>query len=107
MITDRDIEKLKVTFATNERVDVLSERVDVLADKVDGLTYQVGDLKVEFAELRDAFDALGDSLHTKLDKFLGKMDVMELENAAGTVILLRHTRQIDALGTHTGLILPA
>ena len=111
MITDKDIIKLKETFATKKELHSLEE-------KVDGIVYEVGDLKVEVTELRekmdsrfDAIDAKIDSkfelLDTKLDRFLGNIDNLQTESNVCTIVQRRHTEQIEDLAAHTGFILPA
>lgn len=92
MITDKDVEKLKKTFATRE-------------DFAD-LRIEVGDLKDEVNELRVKMYEGFDSLHTKMDRFLGKVEGIELDSQAGAQILYRHSIQIRALADGTGITLP-
>ena len=99
MITDQDVEKLKKTFVTKKEHQQLVE-------KVDSLVYEVGDLKVGFAELNDKIDSLDSRLGARFDSFLGIVETLMIENKTGAYTLERHGRQINALASHTGTILP-
>ncbi|KND49472.1 MAG: hypothetical protein AB203_00100 [Parcubacteria bacterium C7867-008] len=76
--------------------------VAYLEGRVEGLVYEVGDLKVEMGEVKER---LG-SIEVTIDKIAGGIDTLLQKNAAGAVILARHTRQIGALALHTGATLP-
>ncbi|MEO6536297.1 MAG: hypothetical protein ABIT47_01280 [Candidatus Paceibacterota bacterium] len=84
MITDQDITKLKTVFATKE---------------------DLADLAIEVGELKDSMDEKFTHLDVKLDRFLGRIDRLDLENAAGAVAQYRHERHINALADHVGLTL--
>jgi hypothetical protein len=126
MITDEDVKKLQKTFLTKkdfnthmkilakENLKVFATKKDleklatkddlaVQTERTDALVYEVGDLKVEVSEIKDKIT----SIEVSIDHIVGGVDTLLLENGAGAVILARHTRQIDALGSHVGLILPA
>ncbi|KND50796.1 MAG: hypothetical protein AB202_00105 [Parcubacteria bacterium C7867-007] len=64
--------------------------------------YEVGDLKVEMGEVKER---LG-SIEVTIDRIAGGVDTLLQENAAGGVILSRHSRQISALALHAGATLP-
>jgi len=85
MITDQDIAKLKKTFATKE---------------------ELADLKLEFADLRDTVTEKMDGIDTKLDRFLGKLDAVEIDNKAGAAVLYRYGMNFTMLAKHLGIILP-
>jgi hypothetical protein len=88
MITDQDITKLKTVFATKKEFQ--------------GLKEEVADLRLEVGEVKDSVEGI----HIKLDRFLGRIDTLDLENAAGSVAQYRHERHIQALADHVGFTLP-
>ncbi|MDB5245020.1 MAG: hypothetical protein JWN90_125 [Parcubacteria group bacterium] len=67
MISDQDITKLKTVFATKEEFR--------------GVKEEIADLRLEVGEVKDSVDYI----HVKLDRFLGRIDTLDIENAAGAV----------------------
>ena len=97
MITDQDVEKLKGVFVTKEDAKAFAMK-DTLAD-----------LRLEVGELHDKFDVMSDKMDylvTGMDTLTGKYQDSPDEHHAGAEILARHDRQINALATATGVILP-
>lgn len=92
MITDQDITKLKRSFATKEE----------FAD----LCIEVGELKEEVGELRETMNEGFESLHIKMDRFLGNIETVQMDNPAGSQILGRQTQQIEYLAANAGIVLP-
>jgi hypothetical protein len=85
MITDRDITKLKEVFVTKE---------------------DFADLCIEVGELKEVVQDGLDTLNVKMDRFLGNIETVQLDNSAGAAILYRHDRQIQILADKTGVTLP-
>lgn len=81
MISDQDLTKLHDTLVSKE---------------------ELADLRLEVGELKDIVV----NMDVKLDRFLGTIDTLRNEEAAGAVTLERHTRQIKSLASHVGSVLP-
>ncbi len=101
MITDTDITKikraLKEDFATKEDLKAFATKEDL------------ADVRVELGEMHDTIDTMASAIgriENVLDKFTGAIHDQQIENAAGTVHLLRHDRQIEALAVATNVTLP-
>ena len=96
MITDADITKikkaLKEDFATK-----------------DELKEAIADLRVEIGEVHEKIDTVATAvgrIENALDGITGAIQDQRVENAAGTVHLMRHDRQIEALALATNATLP-
>ncbi|CAN5702868.1 hypothetical protein BH11PAT2_BH11PAT2_05650 [soil metagenome] len=92
MISDQDITKLKTVFATK--------------NELRGVKEDIADLKIEIGEIKDTMEERFTHLDVKLDKFFGRIDVLDIENAAGSVAQYRHGRHIQALADHIEFTLP-
>ncbi len=88
MISDRDILKLQEIFITKLEFQYVKDKLDSLEDRMN-----VSDEKM-------------DHLINSVDVLLGKFGDSLTEHAAGAVTMERHTRQINALGKGTGIVLP-
>ncbi|MES2225948.1 MAG: hypothetical protein V4480_04055 [Patescibacteria group bacterium] len=110
MISDQDITKLKIVFATKDDLKKFATKDDLkrftTKDEFQGLKEEFADLRVEVGELKDSLEEKFTILDTKLDRFLGKLDSVETDNAAGATILYRHEQNIQALADHAGITLP-
>lgn len=108
MITDADITKLKKVFLTKEdgKKHATKKDLEKFATKKDLEKYAtkeaLADLKLEVGEVHDKVDLILE----KMDHVVGAIQDLRTENAAGAVILNRHTRQIEALVAHTGAVIP-
>ncbi|MEK7086350.1 MAG: hypothetical protein AAB951_01015 [Patescibacteria group bacterium] len=99
MITDADITKLKKDFATK------NELAELRADVLQGFR-EVGERFEQTDEKIDTLASAIGRIENTLDGIAGAIQDQRVENAAGTVHLMRHDRQIETLALATHVTLP-
>lgn len=119
MITDKDITKLKKTFATKSDLKDFAKKKDLsrfatkddlkhFATK-DELKEEIAGVRLEIGEVQDTVDkvalAVG-RIENAVDGLAGAIQGLRTENSMGAIHLARHDRQIDALALATKVTLP-
>ncbi len=119
MISDQDIKKLEKTFVTktefkkldkkvgqlDTKVGQLDKKVTELAVSLSGVQEEVGGIKLEIGEIKYRLDSFETNISNKLDTIFGAIQDIREDNAVGAAVMGRHTRQIEALAVHTGMVL--
>lgn len=110
MITDKDITKLKKTFATKSDIKDFAKKKDLtrFATK-DELREEIAGVRLEIGEVQDTVDkvalAVG-RIENAVDGLAGAIQGLRTENSMGYIHLTRHDRQIEALAIAAKVALP-